>query len=192
MSTDYIEMIQNFRPQSERDQVTKENMMAFIRSSKDNVLTRDNAIAHMTASSVIINETGDKMLMIHHKIYDTWTWQGGHADGEGDLLKVALKEAEEETGLRDFRILADEEGLIMGLDILTVREHMKNGKVICAHLHLNAAFLFQAKEDDILSLNEEETNGVRWVPITDIDRMANEPEITPIYHRMIERGNGFF
>lgn len=188
MSTDYVEIIRDFRPQNERDQVTKDNMMAFIRTSGDNVLTRDNAIAHMTASSVIVNEARDKMLMIHHKIYDTWTWQGGHTDGEGDLLKVALKEAEEETGIRDFKVLKDADGLIIGLDILTVREHIKNGRFVSAHLHLNASFLFEANEEDVLSLNQEETNGVRWIPVSDIDEMADEPEITPIYHRMIKRG----
>lgn len=188
MSTDYVEIIRDFRPQNERDQVTKDNMMAFIRTSGDNVLTRDNAIAHMTASSVIVNEARDKMLMIHHKIYDTWTWQGGHTDGEGDLLKVALKEAEEETGIRDFKVLKDDDGLIIGLDILTVREHIKNGRFVSAHLHLNASFLFEANEEDVLSLNQEETNGVRWIPVSDIDEMADEPEITPIYHRMIKRG----
>jgi len=188
MSTDYVEIIRDFRPQNERDQVTKDNMMAFIRTSGDNVLTRDNAIAHMTASSVIVNEARDKMLMIHHKIYDTWTWQGGHTDGEGDLLKVALKEAEEETGIRDFKVLEDDDGLIIGLDILTVREHIKNGRFVSAHLHLNASFLFEANEEDVLSLNQEETNGVRWIPVSDIDEMADEPEITPIYHRMIKRG----
>ncbi|WP_312654523.1 NUDIX hydrolase [Proteiniclasticum sp.] len=188
MSNHYYEMIRGLRPHDERDQVTKNNMLAFIIRHQDDVLYRDNAIAHMTASSVIINESRDKMLMIHHKIYDTWTWQGGHADGEGDLLKVALKEAQEETGLTDFKVLEDEGGMIIGLDILTVREHIKNGKYISAHLHLNAAFLFEAREEDILFLNEQETNGVRWVPFEDIDIFADEPEITPIYHKLISRG----
>ena len=188
MNTDYLEMISSYRPHDEHDQITKENMLAFIRKNQEDVLTRENAIAHMTASSVIVNEARNKMLMIHHRIYDTWTWQGGHADGEADLLKVALKEAEEETGIRAFKVLHDDSGMIMCLDILTVREHMKNGKYISAHLHLNAAFLFEAKESEELFLNEAETSGVRWVPIDDIDTLADEPEITPIYHRLIRRG----
>lgn len=188
MKTDYMELINSYRVHDEHEETTKANMLAFVRRNEEDVLTRDNAIAHMTASSVILNEARDKMLMIHHKIYDTWTWQGGHADGEGDLLKVALKEAEEETGIRDFEVMEDKDGFILSLDILTVKEHVKNGKYISAHLHLNAAFLFTAKENHELYLNEKETNGVRWVPVEDIDILAREPLITPIYHKLIGRG----
>jgi len=188
LNTNFYELIKEYRPVDEMDLTVKENMMSFIEIHSDTVLTRDNPIAHMTASSVIINEKRTKMLMIHHKIYDTWTWQGGHTDGEEDLLKVALKEAEEETGIREYRILEDEDGLIRKLDILTVKAHMKNGKPISAHLHLNAAFLLEAKEEDVLLLNKEETNGIRWVLFKEIDSFAMEPEISPIYHELIRRG----
>ena len=188
MNTNYYELISDYRPVDEMDLIVKKNMISFIEMNRDTVLTRENPIAHMTASSVIINEERTKMLMIHHKIYDTWTWQGGHTDGEGDLLKVALKEAEEETGIKEYKILEDKDGLIRKLDILTVKAHMKNGKPISAHLHLNAAFLLEAKEEDTLSLNKEETNGIKWVLFEKINELAKEPEITPIYHELIRRG----
>lgn len=188
MNTNYYELIREYRPVDEMDHVVKKNMISYIKIHSDTVLTRENSIAHMTASTVIINEEKTKMLMIHHKIYDTWTWQGGHTDGEEDLLKVALKEAEEETGIREYRILEDQDGLISKLDILTVKAHMKNGKPISAHLHLNAAFLLEAKEEDTLLMNKKETNGIKWVLFEKIDELAKEPEITPIYHELIRRG----
>lgn len=188
LSTEYYELIRAYRPKDEMDRRVKENMLSFITVHGDTVLTRENPIAHMTASTVIVNEERTRMLMIHHKIYDTWTWQGGHTDGEKDLLKVALKEAEEETGIRTYKVLENEEGIIRKLDILTVKAHMKNGEPIAAHLHLNAAFLLEAKEEDALLLNKEETNGIRWVPLEEIDALAKEPEITPIYHELIRRG----
>ena len=49
----------------------------------------------MTSSGLIFNKNLDKILMVHHNIYNTWSWTGGHADGEDDLLKVAIKEAKE-------------------------------------------------------------------------------------------------
>ena len=187
VKTHYRELIRAYRPKDEMDHQVKENMLSLLKQHGDTLLTRENPIAHMTASSVIINEERTKMLMIHHKIYDTWTWQGGHTDGEEDLLQVALKEAEEETGLKSFKVLENEEGFIRKLDILTVKAHYKRGKPITAHLHLNAAFLLEAKEEDTLLQNKDETNGIRWVPVSEIDALAKEPEITPIYHDLIRR-----
>jgi 8-oxo-dGTP pyrophosphatase MutT (NUDIX family) len=188
MNSDYLELIKSYKPADEEDRAVKKSLLQFIQRNQEDILTRENAMAHLTASTVIVNETFDKMLMIHHKIYDTWTWQGGHCDGEADLLKVALKEAEEETGIRGFQVLEDAQGVIVRLDILPVRAHMKNGEPVPVHLHLNAAFLLQAREDEKLDLNEEETNAIRWVPFEEIDRLAEEPDITPIYHALIRRG----
>ena len=73
----------------------------------DNLLVRDNEFAHFTASNWIVNKERTKVLMIYHNIYKTWAWTGGHSDGEEDLLKVALKEAEEETGIKNFKVLSN-------------------------------------------------------------------------------------
>ncbi len=183
----YIEQVRRYNPKTAKDEAIKTAMLRFTEKNQDDVLMRLNSIAHFTASSVIINEDASKMLMIHHKIYDTWTWQGGHADGEENLLKVALKEAFEETGLRNLRVLKEADEPIMRLDILPVIEHMKNGEFISNHLHLNAAFVFLASEKGLLNLNTNETNDIRWVTKQDIDSHANEAEITPIYHELIAR-----
>lgn len=188
MNTNYLELIRNYNPPDEEQLAIKESMLQFILRNQEDVLTRKNTIAHLTASTVIINETFDKMLMIHHKIYDTWTWQGGHCDGEEDLLTVALKEAREETGLERFQVLEDGQGEILSLDILPVKAHLKKGRPLAAHLHLNVAFLLQVREQDKLALNEDETNGIRWIPFEEIDSYAKEPEITPIYHNLIRKG----
>lgn len=161
-------------------------MLKYIQRNREAVLTREDPIAHMTASTVILNESGTKMLMIHHRIYDAWTWQGGHADGDDDLLRVAIKEAKEETGLSHFRPVMSRNGtLLYRLDILPVKGHVKNGSYVSPHLHLNAAFVLIAKEEEECSLNEAETKGIEWVLLEDIDMKANEPDITPIYHKLI-------
>ena len=63
------------------------------------LLTRDNATAHFTASCWIVNPGRTKVLMAYHNLYRSWAWLGGHADGEEDLLAVALREANEESGV---------------------------------------------------------------------------------------------
>ncbi len=62
-------------------------------------LSRENPFAHFSASAWIVNPDRTRALMAWHNIYRTWAWTGGHADGEADLLAVALREAREETGI---------------------------------------------------------------------------------------------
>ena len=66
---------------------------------EENLFDRSNLTAHFTASAWVVNKTRDKVLMAYHNLYDSWAWLGGHADGEEDLLKVAIKEVKEESGL---------------------------------------------------------------------------------------------
>ena len=81
------------------------------------MLTRSNELVHMTSSAFNINKNRHKTLMIHHNIYNSWAWTGGHADGEEDLLKVALKEAREETGVINLRPILED---IFSLDLIPV------------------------------------------------------------------------
>ena len=113
---DYIQAIKNFEPMNEQEQNDKKLILKFIKKN-DDVLYRDNEYAHMTSSGLIFNEKLDKILMVHHNIYNTWSWTGGHADGEADLLKVAIKEAKEETSIENIGVLDEN---IIAIDILPV------------------------------------------------------------------------
>ena len=119
--------------------------------------------------------------MIYHNIYQTWAWTGGHADGDSDLLHVAIKEAKEETGLKTVYPITNE---ILGLDVLNVNGHIKNNQYVSSHLHLSVAYLLEANEDDELIVNEEETSGVKWIPINELHIHCTEPYIVKnVYHK---------
>lgn len=179
----YLEALLNYIPTTRQEEQDKQLMVDYIKDYGDQVLTRDNRVAHLTASSVIVNEDVTQMLMIYHKIYDTWTWTGGHMDGDRDFLEVALKEAMEETGLKEIRPVTND---IASVDVLTVEGHMKHGDYVSAHLHLNVAYVFVARDKDALVLNEEETAGLAWVPIEEVEGRANEPTIYPIYRKLFD------
>ena len=100
------EQIENYKPYNEQEKNDKEMMIEYINTFED-VLTRENRMCHFTASNWIVNKEKTKVLMIYHNIYKSWAWTGGHADGDSDLLHVALKEAEEETGIKNFKVLSD-------------------------------------------------------------------------------------
>ena len=93
-----IDDIKAYRPCCEQERRDKQLILDFVEKNDDAFL-RTNLIAHMTASAWVVNPPRTKVLMVYHKSYDSWSWTGGHADGERDLLPVALREVREETGL---------------------------------------------------------------------------------------------
>ncbi len=91
----YLDEIKEFASACEQEENDKRIMLEWISRFPDTVLYRKCELAHLTSSSQILNESRDKVLMVYHNIYQSWSWTGGHADGEADLLAVALREAQE-------------------------------------------------------------------------------------------------
>jgi len=86
--------VEDFLPYNEQEDRDKGLLLQYL-SSGESIFSRENLGAHMSASGWVVNRAHDKVLMAYHNIYDSWAWTGGHADGETDLLKVAVREAME-------------------------------------------------------------------------------------------------
>lgn len=184
-----FEAIQSYKPVNEQEERDKEVMLRYIRNC-DNYLERENEIAHFTASIWTVNKARTKTLMAYHNIYDSWAWIGGHADGEEDLRSVALRELREETGVRRAALLTPE---IFSLENLTVDGHIKNGRYVSSHLHLNVTYLAQADESEVLTVNEAENQAVKWFSFEDALRASKEPWfVEHIYAKLIEKCKGVF
>lgn len=183
MTTELKEMIERYVPYNEQEENDKEMMLEYIRTFKD-VLTRENRMCHFTASNWIINKERTKILMIYHNIYKSWAWTGGHADGDSNLLHVALKEAEEETGLKNLKLLSNG---IYGIQIVTVDSHVKRGKFVPSHLHLDCCFLLEADEEEVLRIKEDENSGVKWIDIDKAVEVTREEKMKPIYIKLNEK-----
>lgn len=177
------EQIEKYVPYNEQEENDKEMILEYIDTFED-VLTRENRMCHFTASNWIINKERTKVLMIYHNIYDSWAWTGGHADGDCDLLHVALKEAEEETGLKNLKVLSDG---IYGIQILTVDSHIKRGKFVPSHLHLDCCFLLEADENEMLKIKEDENSGIKWIDIEKATEITNEEKMKPVYAKLNEK-----
>lgn len=183
----WIELIKKYNPYNEQEKKDKETILYCIDTFED-ILTRHNEIAHITSSAFIINKTKDKVLIVHHNIYNSWSWPGGHADGEEDLLAVAIKEIKEETGVKSIHpVLSD----IFTLDILPVLGHIKRGKYVSAHLHLSIAYLVEADESELLIVKEDENSDVKWIPINEVNASTNEPHMQKIYEKLISKIKAF-
>ncbi|WP_330683923.1 NUDIX hydrolase [Petrocella sp. FN5] len=184
----FREQISSYTPVNEQERSDKRHIYHFIEQFPYNILYRENTLAHITSSGFIMNKDLTKVLVIYHKIYQAWGWTGGHADGDEDLLKIALKEAKEETGLVNIKPLSKQ---IMAMDILPVWGHMKHGRYISAHLHLNVAYVLIADESEPIHANEVETNGARWINISEIGHQSSEPKLIYVYEKLIKAAQAF-
>ena len=155
---DIIKEIKNFVPLCPQEQRDKDGILRFLAGNPD-AFERENLTAHMTASAWVLSPDRRQVVMVYHNIYNSWSWTGGHADGEEDLLAVALREVREESGVQNVRPASED---IFSLEVLTVDGHQKRGKYVSSHLHLNVTYLLIADDTDALTVKPDENSGVKW------------------------------
>ena len=86
-----LNQLEQYRPFNEQEARDREELLRRVHSGED-LYTRDNPAAHFTASAWVVSPHRDQVLLAYHNLYDSWAWLGGHADGERDLLSVAMRE----------------------------------------------------------------------------------------------------
>lgn len=178
------ESIKNYRPVNEQEACDQLTMLRFLEKNPD-CLNRSNQIAHFTASIWTVNQERTKSLMVYHNLYRSWSWIGGHADGDENLSSVAMRELREETGVTHAVLVSPD---IFSVEILTVCGHRKNGKYVPCHLHLNVTYLAEADEAEELVVNEEENQAVKWWTFEDVLKVSREPwMIERVYRKLIEQ-----
>lgn len=182
----WAEPIVRFQAGDDREAQEQRMILEMIDRLGDAILTRESGIAHMTASSIIVSKDRRRTLMAFHRIYNSWAWTGGHADGESDFEAVARREAQEETGISGLKRLG---GGIASLEILPVWAHVKRGKPVGSHLHLNVSYLFEADDSLPLRVREDENSAVGWIAVDRLCESVSEPPMLPVYERLLRRAN---
>ena len=165
------EALRAFSPFNEQEARDREAVLRAILTQPD-IFTRENAVAHMSASAWIVDERRERVLMAWHNIYRSWSWLGGHADGERDLLRVAVREACEESGLRSVRPVNE---AVFSVEILTVNGHEKRGAYVSSHLHYNITYLLEADAGAPLRVKRDENSAVKWFALDQAVAASDEP-----------------
>ncbi len=168
-----------YEPFCEVETKDREYMLEALRLEKD-LLVRYN-LMHFTASAFVVNPDRDKMLCVFHNIYQGLIYPGGHADGEEDLLSVAVREVTEETGVKP-KVLSDE---IFGITVNPVSGHVKRGEYVSGHTHLDVIYLMECSEDVALKYNPSESSDVCWLPFNKADGRFVVDYMRPVNSRLI-------
>ena len=179
-----IDLIKNYKSDIEQEVFDKKRILDAYDKYGEELFYRESEMMHFTSSSMIINKNRDKVLMVYHNIYDSYSWTGGHNDGDMDFLNVALKEAKEETSLSELKVLSD---CPCSIEVLPVKAHVKRGKYVGAHLHLNVSFLFEADENAYVHIKEDENSRIKWIPIKNLEKniSISDIEMLNVYRKIL-------
>ena len=179
-----ISQIKKYKAFYEQEEKDKYLLLEWIMDNED-AFSRENKIAHITATGWVVNKDRSKVLMVYHNIYNSWSWLGGHADEETDLLSVAIREVKEEAGISNVRPVSEE---IFSLESLTVDGHVKKGNYVSSHLHLNITYLLEADSEEQVSVKADENSGVMWFSQEDALEKSTEPWfVEHIYSKLIKK-----
>jgi len=178
-----IELLKKYTPYNQQE---KEDISLIIKAEEifGDIITRENKFCHLTSSAFIINKDHTKVLCIYHNIYKSWSWIGGHADGDDNMLYVAQKETKEETSLERFSIIKETP---ISVEILPVKSHIRKGIYVPAHQHLNITYLFEADEHDAIHILEDENSNIGWLTFEELIEKSDEPYMIPVYEKIIEK-----
>ena len=183
-----VDDVRAFAPGCGQEQADKELLLACLERDPD--VARRTSLAHLTTSAWTVDAAGESTLLCYHNIYDSWSWVGGHADGELDLASVAARELAEETGVSGACLVTRglPAGAIFSIEALPVAGHVKRGSYVSSHVHLNVTYLFTADPAAATSVKPDENSGVRWVPIDDLLTLSDEPWMCEhVYKKLIAR-----
>lgn len=176
------EQLLAFAPQNEQEASDREIMVKYM-----DILPQPfarNPVAHFTASAWIVNADRTKVLMAFHNIFQSWSWLGGHADGEEDLLSVCLREVREESGLCGAKPVSPD---IFSLEILDVQPHRKRGKYVSTHVHWNVTYLIEADERELVRAKPDENSGVQWFDVNEALDAVREENMKKVYWKLMEK-----
>jgi 8-oxo-dGTP pyrophosphatase MutT (NUDIX family) len=140
---------------------------------------RTHLPGHITGSAFIVDENREFTLLTHHAKLNKWLQPGGHADGDENVIRVALREAEEETGVKNFKLITP---TIFDLDIHLIPAR----KDFPEHYHYDVRFLFTASKDEPLVITEE-SHDLGWKKIADIETLTdNNPSMVRMAKKVLQ------
>ena len=146
----------------------------------ENPFLRSRLAGHFTGSAWLVSADGERVLLTHHRKLDRWLQLGGHADGERDLAKVALMEAEEESGLSG---LVLEDGVLFDIDKHWIPER----RDVPGHWHYDARYVVRALGSEAFVVSEESL-ALAWRTVAEVAAEAIEtPDGDPSLPRMAKR-----
>jgi len=163
-----LNKLRDYQPHDPHERDMYETLVRFV-ETESRCFDRNLQIGHVTGSAWIIDRARTSALLTHHFKLDRWLQLGGHADGDPDILRVAIREAREESGIEDIRPLFE---AIFDVDVHPIPARGTEPR----HLHFDVRFLLEADAEAPLVVSGE-SKDLAWVPLADIAQFTAEQSI---------------
>ncbi len=173
-----ITLLKKYNPTAPEEIVFKNETLSFIDQHSD-CFERSLQIGHITASCWLLNNDGSKALLLHHAKLNRWFQLGGHCDGDSDTLAVAIKEAQEESGILNIIPVSTD---IFDIDIHLIPENSREK----AHYHYDIRFLLQVVGDEEVVQNRE-SKELRWIEKDSKALPTNEHSVVRMFNKWLEK-----
>lgn len=164
-----LNKLRDYQPYDQHERDMYETLVRFVETESE-CFDRGLQIGHITGSAWIIDHSRTRALLTHHFKLDRWLQLGGHADGDTDILRVAMREAYEESGIENISPLS--EG-IFDVDVHPIPARGMEPR----HLHYDVRFLLEADANAPLVISSE-SKDLAWISLTDIAQITTERSIT--------------
>ena len=176
-----VAQLEKYRAANGAQSDTVDRFIAFLQKNRLDSFDRSFAEGHVTASCWLLNRARTHVLLTHHRKLNCWIQPGGHADGECDLVKVALTEAYEESGIEKIRVLSD--------DIFDIDRHVIPArKNEAEHFHYDFRFSMQSAERDNYIVSEESYD-LNWVEITHLANRTSDESVLRMGQKWLSRSS---
>lgn len=170
-------MLEDYQPYDDKEKKDIEQIKKYI-FENPNLLNKNCESGHFTGSALVVDLENKKFLLHLHKKLDKWLQFGGHADYETDLSEVAMREAAEETGLKDLRFIdGRNEPIPTDIDIHIIPERKGQPE----HPHLDFRYILVTNTPDSLETDsEDESNEYKWFSFENMEKVSklvNDPAL---------------
>jgi 8-oxo-dGTP pyrophosphatase MutT (NUDIX family) len=169
-----LALLERYHPLDSNELIYKQQIIDVVQQNSD-CFDRSRDLGHITASAWLIDKQGTHALLMHHRKLNNWFQLGGHCDGDSNVLSVAIKEAQEESGINHIVCVSDD---IFDIDVHLIPKTATE----CAHYHYDIRFLLQVTSDEQVRINNE-SKELRWVGKHKLDLPTQSPSVVRMFDK---------
>lgn len=177
--TALLNLLRTYKPTDPAEHIFVSDTLTFVEQNPD-CFERSLTSGHITGSAWLLNKDKTHALLMHHTKLDRWFQLGGHCDGDADVLAVALKEAQEESGIQH---IAAMNKTIFDVDVHLIPANATHS----AHYHYDIRFLLHVTSNEEI-IHNHESKELRWISKNPQELPTTAPSVTRMFHKWITLG----